>query len=140
MGCPESRLRETLELVGCVESCDLDLERQVGKLLILNSDDQLVSMVTRSDLKKVRDFPGRSLHKLEKLRWQTNQLIETVQIEILPFQHNPNGLNSCPWSRHVARLERQAPGRCCRASLARWIPGLWFCTHANLKPWPDSSA
>ena len=57
---PQSRLRDSFELVWCVEPCDLDVERQVGKLLILNSDDQLVSMVTRSDLKKVRDFPGRS--------------------------------------------------------------------------------
>jgi hypothetical protein len=30
---------------------------EVGKLLILDAEDRLVSMVTRSDLKKVRDFP-----------------------------------------------------------------------------------
>jgi len=42
------------------EALDTLKRAKVGKLLILNSDDQLVSMVTRSDLKKVRDFPDMS--------------------------------------------------------------------------------
>ncbi|CAE7616882.1 unnamed protein product [Symbiodinium pilosum] len=42
------------------EALDTLKRAKVGKLLILNSEDQLVSMVTRSDLKKVRDFPDMS--------------------------------------------------------------------------------
>ncbi|CAJ1393234.1 unnamed protein product [Effrenium voratum] len=34
--------------------------KKVGKLLILDEEDRLVSMVTRSDLKKVRDYPSMS--------------------------------------------------------------------------------
>lgn len=39
------------------EALDVLKRSKVGKLLILDSSDRLVSMVTRSDLKKVRDFP-----------------------------------------------------------------------------------
>ena len=43
----------SIQLLGCAH----DLGIKVGKLLILDAEDRLVSMVTRSDLKKVRDFP-----------------------------------------------------------------------------------
>lgn len=42
------------------EALDVLKRSKVGKLLILDSSDRLVSMVTRSDLKKVRDFPDMS--------------------------------------------------------------------------------
>lgn len=42
------------------EALEVLKQSKVGKLLILDAEDRLVSMVTRSDLKKVRDFPEMS--------------------------------------------------------------------------------
>ena len=48
--------REPLSFAEALETLK---KSKVGKLLILDKEDRLVSMVTRSDLKKVRDYPGR---------------------------------------------------------------------------------
>ena len=47
----------TREPLAFSEALDALKRSKVGKLLILDASDRLVSMVTRSDLKKVRDFP-----------------------------------------------------------------------------------
>ncbi|CAK9044999.1 unnamed protein product [Durusdinium trenchii] len=48
------------EPLAFAEAIDILKREKVGKLLILDAQDRLVSMVTRSDLKKVRDYPEMS--------------------------------------------------------------------------------